>query len=105
MSTKQRLSASVDPAALDAALAAVAEGRASNVSTWVNEALLRHAEHDRRLRALDAFLSAYEAEHGTITDDEIRDAGRRMRARAVVVRGKARGTRSRPKRDRRARLA
>ena len=29
----------------------------------------------------------YEAEHGVVTDDEIRDAARRARGRAVVVRG------------------
>ena len=32
-------------------------------------------------------LTAYEAEHGEITDDEMRAAGRRARERAIVVRG------------------
>ena len=41
----------------------------------------------RRLQALDDFLGAYEAEHGEITDDEMRDAARRARERAIVVRG------------------
>ena len=45
MSTKQRLSASVDAEVLAAAEAAVAEGLATNVSNWVNEALHRQAEH------------------------------------------------------------
>jgi hypothetical protein len=90
MSSKQRLSASVDSDVLEAAHAAVSDGRAPNLSAWVNAALHRQAEHDRRMRALDEFLSVYEAEHGLITDREIQDASRRARARAFVVRGKAR---------------
>jgi Arc/MetJ-type ribon-helix-helix transcriptional regulator len=88
MSTKQRLSASVDAEVLAAAEAAVADGRAANISSWVNEALHRQAERDRRMRALDEFLRAYEAEHGRITDDEIRAATRSASTRAIVVRGK-----------------
>jgi hypothetical protein len=98
MSTKQRLSASVDAAVLAAAQAAVSEGRATNVSAWVNDALHRQAEHDGRMRALDAFLQGYEAKHGVITDDEIRQATRRARSRALVVRGKERSTPSRKRR-------
>ena len=59
------------------------------MSAWVNDALRLKADHDRRIRALDDFLAAYEAEHGTITDDEIRQATRRARAGAVVVRTRA----------------
>jgi hypothetical protein len=88
MSSKQRLSASVDRGVLTAAREAVSDGRATNISAWVNEALHRQAEHDRRMRALDQFLSAYESEHGSITDEEIEDASRRSRGRALVVRGK-----------------
>lgn len=58
------------------AQAAVATGRAANVSAWVNEALHRQAEHDRRMQALDEVLRAYEAEHGVITEDEIGAASR-----------------------------
>jgi hypothetical protein len=90
MTGKQRLSASVDAAVLVAAQAAVSEGRALNISSWVNEALHRQAEHDGRMRALDAFLHSYEAKHGVITEDEIRDVSRRARDRAIVVRGKKR---------------
>jgi hypothetical protein len=39
-------------------------------------------------QALDDFLAAYEAEHGEITDEDMRDAARRARGRAVVVRGR-----------------
>ena len=89
MSGKHRLSASVDEDALAAAQKAVEEGRAANLSAWVNEALHRQADHDRRMRALDQFLAAYEDEHGVITEDEIHAASRRARERATVVRTKA----------------
>ncbi|KLL11364.1 hypothetical protein [Protofrankia coriariae] len=87
MSVKQRLSASVDAELLAVAQEAVAQGHAESVSTWVNDALRLKADHDRRLRALDDFLAAYEAEHGEITEQEMRDAARQARSRAVVVRG------------------
>lgn len=90
MSSKQRLSASVDAEVLAVAQKAVAAGRVANISTWVNEALHRQAEHERRMAALDDFLAFYEAEQGPISEQEIRDASRRARARAVVVRGKPR---------------
>jgi Arc/MetJ-type ribon-helix-helix transcriptional regulator len=86
MGTKQRLSASVDAELVAAAQDAVARGQVESVSAWVNEALRLKVDHDRRLRALDDFLAAYEAEHGEITEREMRDAARRARARAVVVR-------------------
>jgi Arc/MetJ-type ribon-helix-helix transcriptional regulator len=73
---------------------AVAQGRAESVSAWVNDALRLKADHDRRLAALDDFIAAYEAEHGQITEQEVAEASRRARARAVVVRG-ARGGASR----------
>ena len=54
----------------------------------MNDALRLKADHDRRLQAHDDFLDAYEAEHGEITEDEMRDAARRARERAIVVRGR-----------------
>jgi Arc/MetJ-type ribon-helix-helix transcriptional regulator len=87
MSPKQRLSASVDAELMAAAQQAVTDGRAESISAWVSDALRLKADHDRRLQALDEFLAAYEAEHGEITDDEMRAAGRRVRERAIVVRG------------------
>jgi len=96
MSVKQRLSASVDAELVALGQAAVAEGQAESLSAWVNDALRLKAAHDRRLRALDAFLAAYEAEHGEITEDEMRDAARRARAGAVVVRGKPPSKRRQP---------
>ncbi|MGH9225490.1 MAG: hypothetical protein ACRD2W_17285 [Acidimicrobiales bacterium] len=84
--SKERLSATVESEVLAAGREAVADGRAESLSAWVNEALRRQSEHDRRMRALDEFLAAYEAEHGEITEQEIEAATRRTRARAVVVR-------------------
>jgi len=98
MSTKQRLSASVDADLLLAAQAAVAAGRAANVSAWVNESLRRQAEHDRRMLALDEFLLSYEAEHGVIREAEIAAARQRAKARAIVVRGKTRAAEPGPRR-------
>ena len=86
MTTRARLSATVEAEVLAAGRAAVAEGRAESLSAWVNGALRRQADHDRRLQALDGFLATYEAEHGEITAEEIDAASRRARGRAVVVR-------------------
>jgi hypothetical protein len=88
--------------AILAAQAAVAAGRATNMSTWVNDALHRQIDHERRMLALDDFLASYEAEHGVISDAEIRDASRRARARAVVVRGAPAPAQKRTKSSRRA---
>lgn len=87
MSTKDRLSASVDEELIAAAHEAVAAGRAPSVSAWVNDALTRQLAHDRRMAALADFVREYETEHGEITDAEISEATRQSRARAVVVRG------------------
>jgi len=87
MSVKQRLSASVDAELVAVAQEAVAQGQAESMSAWVNDALRLKVDHERRLRALDDFLAAYEAEHGEITEEDMRDAARRARGRAVVVRG------------------
>jgi hypothetical protein len=82
------LSATVEAEVLAAGRAAVAEGRAESLSAWVNDALRRQADHDRRWRALDEFLKAYESEHGEITGEEIEAATRSTLAKAVVVRSK-----------------
>lgn len=86
MTVRQRLSATVEADLLAAGHNAVAEGRAESLSGWVNDALARQADHDRRMKALDEFLRAYEAEHGEITAAEIRQATRRTRGRALVAR-------------------
>jgi len=101
MTSRARLSATVEAELLAAGRAAVAEGRAESLSAWVNNALRRQADHDRRMQALDDFLAAYEAEHGEITDDEIREAERRSRGRAVVVRTPPTGKGAPPQRRKR----
>jgi len=87
MTRKQRLSASVDSQLLKAGQAAVASGSAESLSAWVNDALGMKADHDRRMKALDEFISTYETEFGPITDHEMNEVSRRFRAGAIVVRG------------------
>jgi hypothetical protein len=87
MTVKARLSATVDADLIAASQAAVAAGEAESLSAWVNDALRLKIEHDRRLRGIDDYIAAYEAEHGEITDEEMDAAYRAARARAVVVRG------------------
>src|SRR5262249_10346002 len=77
----------VDADLVAVAQEAVAQGRADSVSAWVNEALRLKVAHDRRLRALEEFVAAFEAEHGEITEAQMSEAARRARGRAVVVRG------------------
>lgn len=87
--SKERLSVSVDAALAEQARRAVAEGRAVSISSWVSDALRRQADHDARLRALDEFINAFEAEHGEITAEEIAATQRRGASKAVVSRGAA----------------
>ena len=96
MTGKERLSASVDADLVAVAQAAVAQGRAESVSAWVNDALRLKADRDQRLAALDDYIASYEAEHGEISGQEMAEAARRARGRAVVVRGpRGRGPRGR----------
>jgi Arc/MetJ-type ribon-helix-helix transcriptional regulator len=87
MTSKLRLSASVDADLVATGREVVAAGRAESISAWVNEALRAQVERDRRLAAMDEFIAAFEADHGEITDTEIAAAARAARAGAVVVRG------------------
>lgn len=100
MTDRQRLSATVEADLLAAGRNAVAEGRAESLSGWVNDALARQADHDRRMRALDEFIRAYEEKHGEITASEISEARRRARARAVVIRPSVGEQRRTPRRKR-----
>jgi Arc/MetJ-type ribon-helix-helix transcriptional regulator len=87
MTAKERLSVTVDEDLVRAAQAAVAAGEAESVSAWVSDALRLKAERDRKLRGLDEFIKAYEAEYGEITEEEMEAAYRSMKARAIVIRG------------------
>lgn len=86
MNERERLSATIESDVMAAARQAVAEGRAASVSAWVNDAMRRHADHERRLRALDAFVQDYEQAHGVITEGEMDAAAHRLRGRAVPIR-------------------
>jgi Arc/MetJ-type ribon-helix-helix transcriptional regulator len=86
MSSKRRLSASVDEDLIRAAEAAVKRGSAPTVSAWVNEALRQKLDHERRLLALADFIEGFEAEHGEISEAEMERAARSARARAVTIR-------------------
>ncbi len=81
---------------------AVAGGHSESVSAWVNEALRLKLLEERRLGALEAFVAAYEREHGEITPEEMQMAARRARQRAVVVRGRREEKPALPRRGRRA---
>jgi hypothetical protein len=88
VTAKSRLSVTVDSDLIAAAHAAVTAGEAESVSAWVNDALHLKIDHDRRLRGIDDFIAAYEAEYGEITDEEMDASYRAMKGRAIVVRGK-----------------
>lgn len=84
---KERLTVTVDPELVVAANQAVAAGHAESLSGWVNSALAERAWRDRKLQALTAVVADYEAEFGTITNEEIVAQQRADRGSAVVVRG------------------
>jgi Arc/MetJ-type ribon-helix-helix transcriptional regulator len=87
VTSKSRLSVTVDEDLVAAVHAAVAAGAAESMSAWVSDALRLKLDHDRRLRGIGDFIAAYEAEHGEITEEEMEAAVRRARERAIVVRG------------------
>jgi Arc/MetJ-type ribon-helix-helix transcriptional regulator len=84
---KERLTVTVDPHLVEAANEAVSEGRAESLSAWVNLALAERADKERRLRALADAVSAYEADFGVITAEEMAAQRRADRTSARVARG------------------
>lgn len=95
---KERLTVTVDRALVEAANAAVAEGRAESLSGWVNLALAERAAKERRLVALGKAIAAYEAEFATISAQELAAQERADRGAAVVVRGRPRAAVRSPRR-------
>ncbi len=87
MTEKRRLSVSVDADLVEVGQATVSSGAAASLSGWVNDALRRQVEHERRLCGIDEFIQAFEVAHGDITDAEMDEVARDMRGRAIVVRG------------------
>lgn len=82
---KKRLSVSVDAYLVEEGQAAVAAGLHDSLSGWVSAALRQQSAHDRRLRAADEFIAAWEAEYGVITEEDMERAHRDMMARAITV--------------------
>lgn len=83
---KHRVTVTVDEVLLDAASAAVTEGRARSVSEWVCEAMTQRLDRDTRLAALGRLVQEYEAEHGFITGDEIEAQAQEDRDAAGLLR-------------------
>jgi hypothetical protein len=83
---KERVTVTVDRDLLEAANEAVASGRASSLSTWVNTAMADRAAKDRYLRALAEAVAGYEAEFGTISDAELIAQQREDGRRSIAVR-------------------
>ena len=88
--TKERFTISVDAELAAAAASAVSEGRAESVSAWIGEAMREKAAKDRRLIALAESVGAYEAEHGSISDEEIAAQARADRDAAATARTRRR---------------
>jgi hypothetical protein len=91
MSTKARMTVTLDQSLFEAAQNAVDEGRSPSLSAWVSRAIAERIDKERRLAALAEAVAAYEAEFGVISEHEIAEQIRADRAAAVVVRGSAPG--------------
>lgn len=91
-SHKERLTVTVDPAFVRVGNEAVASGRATSLSAWVNGALAERVKEERRLAAMDEAIAAYEARRGKITDEEVVAQWRADRRNAIkiVARAKSR---------------
>ena len=90
MPHKERLTVTVDSELIEAANEAVAEGRASSLSGWVNLALTEHAAKERRLRGLAEAVAAYEEEFGEITAAELAAQARADLRHGIAVRPRRR---------------
>jgi Arc/MetJ-type ribon-helix-helix transcriptional regulator len=86
MSTKERLSVTVDADLIRAGHRIVEAGRAESLSAWVNTALRAELQRDEKLRAMDTAIAEYEAANGIITEADIVAAERSMQARTIHVR-------------------
>jgi hypothetical protein len=84
---KARLTVTVDAELVAAANAAVAQGEADSVSSWVNKAMTAQSERERRLSGMAAAIADYEAECGELSEAEMAAQGSRDRATATTVGG------------------
>lgn len=83
---KRRLSASIDEELLDAAEAAVRDGRAPSVSALVEEAITRQLEHTKRMQAMEHYVEAFEEEYGAFEPGEAERLSREFLAGARSAR-------------------
>ena len=89
--SKDRLTVTIDRSLLDAANAAVAEGRDS-LSAWVNRAVAERLLKEQRLAALADAIGMYESQYGIISDAELTKQRRADRESSTVVRSAKRAT-------------
>ena len=85
---KERLTVTVDAELVLAGNRAVKAGRAESLSGWVNDALAEREARERRLNAMAEAVTAYEAEFGHISPEELAAQLRADERSAVVVRGR-----------------
>jgi Arc/MetJ-type ribon-helix-helix transcriptional regulator len=95
------MTVTVDRELVEAASDAVASGRASSVSTWVNAALSERAAKDRHLEAMAEAVADYEAQFGAITAAELAAQQRDDRHLAITIRSPRRAP-ARRRRDKAA---
>ena len=69
--SKERMTVTVERALIAAAKHAVASGRASSLSAWVNAALAERAAKERHLRAMADAVAAYEEQFGALSAAEL----------------------------------
>lgn len=84
--TKVRVTVTIDAALAADGEAAVAAGRATSMSAWVNQALAAVSEKERQLAAMSELIAEWEAEHGEITDEQLAERERLDREAAAEVR-------------------
>jgi hypothetical protein len=85
MTRRDRLTVTVDPALIQAGHAAVAARHAESVSAWVNRALAERAAKERRLAAMGDAIAAYEAQAGSISEEELSAQGRADRESVELI--------------------
>lgn len=86
MSTKQRVTVTLDPQLVRAGNAAVRRGRATSLSDWVNAAVAARVSEDKRLAAARRAVAALDRELGAMSEDEMETRVAKLRANAIRVR-------------------
>ncbi len=92
--SKRRVTVTVDEELIDAVTTAVDQGQARSVSAWISGAIEQRRDHERRLAELASLITAYEAEHGVITEEELADQAQADRDAAALLRVRHRATES-----------